>query len=356
MADVSMFAGMEWTVHKFGGTSVANAECFLQVAQIVEDNLGPVPSDEETSRGPNLTIVVSAMGGKPKTTDLLLSMVQSAANRDDAAVHVAIENILEKHITCLEILFSDLPSERDRLLQVVRSDLKDIQDILRTVSLMKWHAQPISELVSGYGELWSTQILAALLKMRSQRRENMKLKSLNDESSGMPHSALSSVDSSSSLHNLRDDYSVDQEERSSLASSNLQVTHEFVYVDARRVIVIDEEAIQNGIVCWDVSQAQLQDVYQEAYSMVHPKSVLHLVMTGYVASNTHGVATTLQRDGSDYSAAILGRLLSATQINIWTDVDGCLSADPRRVPGAYVIPDISYDEASEVNSRHELLA
>lgn len=71
-------------------------------------------------------------------------------------------------------------------------------------------------------------------------------------------------------------------------------------------------------------------------------------MTGYVASNTQGVATTLQRDGSDYSAAILGRLLSAHTITIWTDVDGVLSADPRRVPLAQVIPEVSFNEAMEL--------
>ena len=71
-------------------------------------------------------------------------------------------------------------------------------------------------------------------------------------------------------------------------------------------------------------------------------------MTGYVACNTEGVATTLQRDGSDYSAAILGRLLSANSISIWTDVDGVMSADPRRVPLAQILPEVSYSEAMEL--------
>ena len=75
---------------------------------------------------------------------------------------------------------------------------------------------------------------------------------------------------------------------------------------------------------------------------------LHFVITGYVASNTEGVATTLQRDGSDYSAAIMGRLLQSTNITIWTDVDGVLSADPRRVPEAHAVPEVSYNEAMEL--------
>lgn len=53
------------------------------------------------------------------------------------------------------------------------------------------------------------------------------------------------------------------------------------------------------------------------------------VITGFIASTSEGVATTLKRDGSDYSASIFGKLLDATGITIWTDVDGVLSADPR---------------------------
>jgi len=76
--------------------------------------------------------------------------------------------------------------------------------------------------------------------------------------------------------------------------------------------------------------------------------MMHFVITGYVASNTEGVATTLQRDGSDYSAAIMGRLLQSKSITIWTDVDGILSADPRRVPDSYILPEVSYNEAMEL--------
>ena len=62
-----------------------------------------------------------------------------------------------------------------------------------------------------------------------------------------------------------------------------------------------------------------------------------------------GVATTLGRDGSDYSAAIFGKLLSAKEVTIWTDVDGVLSADPRRVPGSLVLSEVSFNEAMEVS-------
>ena len=73
-----------------------------------------------------------------------------------------------------------------------------------------------------------------------------------------------------------------------------------------------------------------------------------LVVTGYIATDTLGLQTTLGRNGSDYSASIFGSLLDAGEIVIWTDVDGVLSADPRLVPEAQVIDALSYNEAMEL--------
>ena len=61
-----------------------------------------------------------------------------------------------------------------------------------------------------------------------------------------------------------------------------------------------------------------------------------------------GVTTTLGRGGSDWSAALIGALLDAEEIQIWTDVDGMMTVDPRVVPGARVIPEVSFDEAAEL--------
>jgi aspartokinase/homoserine dehydrogenase 1 len=72
------------------------------------------------------------------------------------------------------------------------------------------------------------------------------------------------------------------------------------------------------------------------------------VVTGFIGATSEGVLTTLGRGGSDYSATILGAAISADEIIIWTDVDGVLTADPRLVPGARTIPEISYREATEL--------
>lgn len=72
------------------------------------------------------------------------------------------------------------------------------------------------------------------------------------------------------------------------------------------------------------------------------------VVTGFVAGDKDGRITTLSRGGSDYSAAILGSALNANEIWIWTDVDGILTTDPRMVPQAKIISEISYIEAQEL--------
>ena len=72
------------------------------------------------------------------------------------------------------------------------------------------------------------------------------------------------------------------------------------------------------------------------------------VVTGYIGATRDGVTTTLGRNGSDYSGAIMGAAVGAEEVWIWTDVDGVLSADPRLVPSARPLPELSYAEAAEL--------
>ena len=72
-------------------------------------------------------------------------------------------------------------------------------------------------------------------------------------------------------------------------------------------------------------------------------------ITGFISSNEEGITTTLGRGGSDYSASIIGAALNAEAIEIWTDVNGMMTADPRKVKNAFTIPLISYSEAMELS-------
>lgn len=73
------------------------------------------------------------------------------------------------------------------------------------------------------------------------------------------------------------------------------------------------------------------------------------IITGFIGSNDEGVTTTLGRGGSDYTASIFGAALQADEIEIWTDVDGMMTADPRKVANAFTIPSITYTEAMELS-------
>ena len=73
------------------------------------------------------------------------------------------------------------------------------------------------------------------------------------------------------------------------------------------------------------------------------------VITGFIASTEEGITTTLGRNGSDYTASIVGAAIDAECIEIWTDVDGVMSADPGYVKDAFVIPRLSYQEAMELS-------
>ena len=90
---------------------------------------------------------------------------------------------------------------------------------------------------------------------------------------------------------------------------------------------------------------------QKTYELIsnHFKSNTGLsIMGGFIASTNEGVLTTLGRGGSDYTASLVGAAINASVIEIWTDVDGVLTADPRKVSTAFPLIKISYEEAGEL--------
>ncbi|MGB3799557.1 MAG: bifunctional aspartate kinase/homoserine dehydrogenase I [Lewinella sp.] len=112
------------------------------------------------------------------------------------------------------------------------------------------------------------------------------------------------------------------------------------FLDARRVIKTDK-TFGNAKVSFDKSYEKIREHYRE-----HPKVQ---VVTGFIASAKGGLTTTLGRGGSDYTASLLAAGLDASSIEIWTDVSGVLTADPRRVKKAFTIPRMTYAEAMEMS-------
>ena len=259
----------QWRVHKFGGSSVADAACMQRVARILEDETPP-----------RLAVVLSACRG---VTDALLGLVASA-EREDAGVDAQLASIRQRHVVIAETLLTT--ADAGEYLAQLDRDCGDIAGLLHAVALTRSASGPIRDVVAGYGEIWSTRLFARYFS-RSTRRP------------GAVH-----------------------------------------WIDAREVIEVEWRTL-GPAVRWSESRAN-------AERLVPRDPAATLIITGFVARDPRGVQTTLGRNGSDFSGSIFGDLLDADEIHIWTDVDGVLSADPRRVPDATVIDSLSYQEAMEL--------
>ncbi|MBN1464313.1 aspartate kinase, partial [candidate division KSB1 bacterium] len=110
-------------------------------------------------------------------------------------------------------------------------------------------------------------------------------------------------------------------------------------VDAREIILTDKKH-DGARVLIDPTYARIVERFTDN---------LIYVVTGFIAASEDGVTTTLGRGGSDYTAALIGAALDVDRIEIWTDVDGFMSADPRIVDAAFVLPTVSYEEAMELS-------
>jgi aspartokinase/homoserine dehydrogenase 1 len=258
-----------WVVHKFGGSSVADAGCFRRVAGIVD----ALPAAR-------VGVVLSACKG---VTDALLGLVALAENQDDR-YRMEISALRSRHAEIAETLLT--PESARLYLAGFDRDCHDLEGILHTVKLTRAAARNVSDLIVGYGEIWSTKLFHRFYEERGSRRGPVQ------------------------------------------------------WLDARRVVVVEWGPLGPGVQ-WGKSRTNLSDLVDSDFKGT-------LIITGFIASDPRGVQTTLGRNGSDFSASIFGALLDAAEIHIWTDVDGVLSADPRRVPDATVIDSLTYNEAMEL--------
>jgi aspartate kinase len=113
------------------------------------------------------------------------------------------------------------------------------------------------------------------------------------------------------------------------------------HLDARKIVVTDDRFMQ--------AQPNLEETYRRCRETVAPAAQSSVVvMGGFIGATSSGQTTTLGRGGSDYSAAVIGAGVGAREIQIWTDVDGMLTSDPRIVPGGRRIKSISFAEAAEL--------
>lgn len=112
------------------------------------------------------------------------------------------------------------------------------------------------------------------------------------------------------------------------------------YLDARSIIRTDD-TFQGAHIHFPETRNLIRDYFTDRQSVQ--------VVTGFISSTKKGETTTLGRGGSDYTASILAQSLEAEAIEVWTDVDGVLTANPKSVPTAFTIPEMTYEEAMEMS-------
>ncbi|RDY06786.1 hypothetical protein CR513_09179, partial [Mucuna pruriens] len=170
-------------------------------------------------------------------------------------------------------------------LSKLHNDISNLKAMLRAIYIAGHATESFTDFVVGHGELWSAQMLSLVIRKNGS---------------------------------------------------------DCKWMDTRDVLIVNPTS-SNQV---DPDYLESEQRLEKWYSM-NPCEVI--IATGFIASTPQNIPTTLKRDGSDFSAAIMGALFRARQVTIWTDVDGVYSADPRKVSEAVILKTLSYQEAWEMS-------
>jgi aspartate kinase len=239
-------------------------------------------------------IVRGRMPGRPcivvsamgGATNALLALGEQAASGHLIGAARGVEALRERHLAAVTALIPDETVARD-LSSDLSAMLDELARLAEAISVLGYLTPRSRDTIAAYGELLSAQLVTAAFRARDIPAEQ---------------------------------------------------------VDPRRVMITDDhfcKATPLPEAIADAARANVLPLLREGRVPV---------MGGFVGATEAGITTTLGRGGSDYSASLIGAALQADAIEIWTDVDGMLTADPRIVPNARLIERIRFDEASELAS------
>jgi aspartate kinase len=227
---------------------------------------------------------VVVVSAMAKVTDQLLRSAAAASAGDRAGALAISERLRARHRDTAAELVKDA-AEIATLTQFLDSEFDALDEVLRGLAVIHELTPRISDLIVSYGERLSSRIVAAAFRERG-------------------------IDAA--------------------------------HADSREFIVTD-------------SEFQKAAPIDELIDKRTPEKLMPLlreakvpVMGGFIASNEAGLTTTLGRGGSDYTGALVGGALNSEAIEIWTDVDGIMTADPRVCPDALRVKVISFEEAAEL--------
>jgi aspartokinase/homoserine dehydrogenase 1 len=255
-------------VLKFGGSSVATAQNINKIVSIIKGSY----LDDKT------IIVVSALGG---VTDAL---IQSAtlASKGDESYKETLQEIEKKHLQVVKEL---LPvTNQSAVLSQVKKLCNEIEDICNGIYLLGELSERTKDRVVSYGELMSSQIIAATFNSLGLETE---------------------------------------------------------WKDSRDLIITDA-GFGKAVVDFINTNNKIQRYFSSSNKNL-------FLLPGFISRSVNGETTTLGRGGSDYTGAIVAAAVNAEIFEIWTDVSGMMTADPRMVNNTKYIPVLSYQEAMELS-------
>ncbi len=275
-------------VMKFGGTSVGTTDSIDSAAKIVgaavEKQAKCEGALERPDHGPESPGVLVVVSAMGGVTNTLIDAAQAAAAGDETPYRDARSQLLVRHQVVAGQLIED-GVERAGLGRLFDNRLREFERLCRSITVLGELTQRGLDVVSGVGERLSAPLLAAVLRANGVKAQ---------------------------------------------------------FVDAGELIITDDE-FGSANPLMEATPSRCKDrLLPMLQSGVVP------VVTGFVGATENGVPTTLGRGGSDYSAAILGAALEADEIQIWTDVDGVMTADPRIVDNARSMDELSYEEVAEL--------
>ena len=219
-------------------------------------------------------------------TNALIAIAEQAASGQLISAIRGVEGLRERHLTTAEQLLGDAPRARD-VVSELSATFDELAALAEALSVLGHSTPRSNDAIAAKGEMLSSLLVTAALVAR-----------------GIPAE----------------------------------------HVDAASVLVTGDQ--------FGKAEPRQDKIAESAQRILRPMSERGIVpvLGGYIGSTEAGIVTTLGRGGSDYSAALFGAALGADAIEIWTDVDGMLTCDPRVVKGARLIERIRFDEASELAS------
>jgi aspartate kinase len=228
--------------------------------------------------------IVVVLSAMSGMTNALIEGAQQAVQHDLKAALHTAAKISDNHIQAIENLFAKSDVSM-RLMSEVQQHIQELEILYKGVSYLGELTKRSLDAVSGMGELLSSKIVAAYAETHGVKVQ---------------------------------------------------------WRDARQFIVTDKN-FGKANPLWK----KLADKTKTELNPILDKGTI-VITQGFIGATEDGASTTLGRGGSDFSASIIGVALEADEIQIWTDVDGMMTADPRVVKDAVVLPEVSFREASEL--------